>query len=280
MTFKLMIPNTEGELQQELMDDEARILAGGTDLMVQMRSGKVSPTRVVSIKKLERLKEIYDLGERIRIGAAVTYSELQKSRILQEKSPILLKAIRQIGSVQIRNRGTAVGNIANASPAGDAVLAMVLSEATVEIMGPKGERHESIESFIIGPGRTTLSTGEYIRAVVIEKTDDWQSLFIKVGQRNAMCISVASIGVLRKGKEVRLAFGSVAPVVVRAHKAERFFTREGIDGTKLGEFVERCVESISPIDDVRASSWYRRQVVRGELMKIFGHPDVGGTDVT
>lgn len=280
MNFKLAIPNTEDELQRELMDEETKILAGGTDLMVQMRSGKVAPTRVVSIGNLEALKEISDLGERIRIGAAVTYSDLQESQVLQEKSPILLKAIHQIGSVQIRNRGTAVGNVANASPAGDAVLAMVLSEAMVEITGPKGERHESIESFIIGPGRTTLSTGEYIRGVLIEKTDDWQSLFIKVGQRNAMCISIASIGILRKGEEVKLAFGSVAPVVVRAHKAERFFAREGIDGTRLGEFVERCMESISPIDDVRASSWYRRQVVRGELMKIFGHPEMGGTDVT
>ncbi len=280
MNFKLLVPETEDELQRELMEEETRILAGGTDLLVQMRAGKVLPSRIASIRKLGGLKKISDLGERIRIGAGVTYSQIQENRNLAKKSAILEKAIRQIGSVQIRNRGTVVGNIANASPAGDAVLALILCNAVVEIAGPKGERHEPVEAFIQGPGRTTLSTGEYVRSVVLEKSEQWDSFFIKIGQRNAMCIAVASVGILMKGKEARIAFGSVAPVVVRAHKAERYFSREGVEGTKFGEFVERCMESISPIDDVRASSWYRRQVVRGVLTRLFGRPETGGIDVT
>jgi CO/xanthine dehydrogenase FAD-binding subunit len=239
------------------------IMAGGTDLMVRLRKRIVLPESVVCMTKIPGMNEIEDRGNKIRLGCKVTYSQILGSRMLLEKSPLLLKIVRKIGSTQIRNRGTLVGNVVNASPAGDSIIAMVLSNATVNIRGPKGDRKIDLEDFIFGPGKTALSVGEFVRSVDFESTEDWNNIFFKVGQRNAMTIATASVGILYKGRNIRIAFGSVSPTVVRATKAERLFEQHGIQGTKREEFIDKCLEYISPIDDVRASAWYRKEVIKG-----------------
>jgi CO/xanthine dehydrogenase FAD-binding subunit len=239
------------------------IMAGGTDLMVRLRKRIVLPESVVCMTKIPGMNEIEDRGNKIRLGCKVTYSQILGSRMLLEKSPLLLKIVRKIGSTQIRNRGTLVGNIVNASPAGDSIVAMVLSNAIVNIRGPKGDRKIDLDDFILGPGKTALSVGEFVRSVDFESTEDWNNIFFKVGQRNAMTIATASVGILYNKKHIRVAFGSASPTVVRATKAERLFEKHGTQGTKREEFINKCLEYISPIDDVRASAWYRKEVIKG-----------------
>jgi CO/xanthine dehydrogenase FAD-binding subunit len=263
VAYKVYVPENEELLLDRLMEPGNVIMAGGTDLMVRLRKSIVLPESVICLTKIPGMNEIEDRGNKIRLGCKVTYSQILGSRMLLEKSPLLLKTVRKIGSTQIRNRGTLVGNIVNASPAGDSIIAMVLSNATVNIRGPKGDRKIDLEDFILGPGKTALSVGEFVRNVDFESTEGWNNIFFKVGQRNAMTIATASVGILYNGKNIRIAFGSVSPTVVRATKAERFFEQHGIQGTKREEFIDKCFEYISPIDDVRASAWYRKEVIKG-----------------
>jgi CO/xanthine dehydrogenase FAD-binding subunit len=263
VAYKVFVPENEEALLDRLMVPGNVIMAGGTDLMVRLRKRIVLPESVVCMTKIPGMNEIEDRGNKIRLGCKVTYSQILGSRMLLEKSPLLLKIVRKIGSTQIRNRGTLVGNVVNASPAGDSIIAMVLSNATVNIRGPKGDRKMDLEDFIFGPGKTALSVGEFVRSVDFESTEDWNNIFFKVGQRNAMTIATASVGILYKGRNIRIAFGSVSPTVVRATKAERLFEQHGIKGTKREEFIDKCLEYISPIDDVRASAWYRKEVIKG-----------------
>lgn len=268
MAFKVILPETEDELMTVLMEDSVKIMAGGTDLMVKMRAGREKPEKVALLSKLKGMDEIEDLGDKIRIGCKVTHTQIVESELIKKDAQILAMAVREIGSPQIRNKGTVVGNVVNASPAGDSILALYLSNAKIIIRGPKGERSQDIEDFVIGPGKTTLYLGEYVRAIVFEKTADWIPFFNKIGQRNAMAISVTSVGALMKEDRIRIAFGSVAPTVVRAHKAERFFEREGIEGTRLEQFVDYCMEYVTPISDIRASAWYRKEVTKNLITKI------------
>ncbi|MGC9384109.1 MAG: FAD binding domain-containing protein [Kosmotogaceae bacterium] len=263
MAYKVFVPENEEALLDRLMVPGNVIMAGGTDLMVRLRKRIVLPESVVCMTKIPGMNEIEDRGNKIRLGCKVTYSQILGSRMLLEKSPLLLKIVRKIGSTQIRNRGTLVGNVVNASPAGDSIIAMVLSNATVNIRGPKGDRKMVLEDFIFGPGKTALSVGEFVRSVDFESTEDWNNIFFKVGQRNAMTIATASVGILYKGRSIRIAFGSVSSTVVRATKAERLFEQHGIQGTKREEFIDKCLDYISPIDDVRASAWYRKEVIKG-----------------
>ncbi|MFO7881609.1 MAG: xanthine dehydrogenase family protein subunit M [Kosmotogaceae bacterium] len=263
MAYKVYIPESEDSLLVKLMKPGNIVMAGGTDLMVRLRKGVVLPEAVISLTKIPGMKEIEDLGNKIRLGCKVTYSQILDSKMLSRKSPLLIKAIRKIGSPQIRNRGTLIGNIVNASPAGDSIIPMVLSNSILNIRGPKGDRKIDLEDFIIGPGKTTLSVGEYVRSIDFESTEKWSSIFYKVGQRNAMTIATASVGILFNEKNIRIAFGSVAPTVVRAVKVEKLYEQHGIEGTKREEFINKCLEYISPIDDVRASAWYRREVIKG-----------------
>lgn len=263
VAYKVFIPESEESLLVKLMEPGNVIMAGGTDLMVRLRKGVVLPEAVISLTKIPDMNEIEDLGNKIRLGCKVTYSQILNSDLLSKKSPILIKAVRKIGSTQIRNRGTLIGNIVNASPAGDSIIPMILSNATLNIIGPKGDRKIDLEEFFLGPGKTSLSVGEYVRSIDFESTDKWNNIFYKVGQRTAMTIATASVGVLYNGHSVRIAFGSVSPTVVRALKAERLFSQYGTEGTKKEEFVNKCLEYISPIDDVRASAWYRKEVIKG-----------------
>ncbi|OAA28444.1 molybdopterin dehydrogenase [Kosmotoga arenicorallina S304] len=269
MSFDVLMPESEDELLTLLMSENAKIMAGGTDILVRIRAGKIKPEKIISLSKVRGMDEIIDKGDRIYIGCKVTHSAALSSEILKEHSPIMLMALREIGSPQIRNRGTIVGNIVNASPAGDSIIPLYLSNARVVISGPKGEYKLPIEEFIKGPGKTALSIGEFVRAVEFEKSGSWYPLFYKVGQRTAMAIAIASIGLLVKDNNLRIAFGSVAPTVVRAYKAERYFERNNGNIAVMDEFIELCMEYISPIDDVRASAWYRKEVIKNLLRDTF-----------
>jgi CO/xanthine dehydrogenase FAD-binding subunit len=261
MAYNLQMPVKERELLQILDENECHLMAGGTDLLVKIRLKRIQPKMLVSLARLEGMNEIADLGECIFVGCRTTMSELLQSDLVNIHSPITAKTLREVGSPQIRNRATLVGNLVNASPAGDSIVALYLSKSAVLIRSSRGERTENAIDFIKGPGKTTLKRGEYVRAILIQKTREFFTQFYKVGQRSAMAIAVASVGSLITDSEMRIAYGSVAPSIVIPVEAQEYYgkTAEDFDDS---EFTSLALLPISPIDDVRASAWYRSTVVK------------------
>lgn len=264
----------------------AALLAGGTDLMVKMKDGKVCPGVLVDLSGVTETNVIRDEGSSIYIGATVTHSQILDSALVGEKAPLLREAVATIGSPQIRNRGTIGGNIVTASPAGDTIPALYALEAEVVIYGPAGKRECAMEEFFIGPGRTVLEPAEMVLGVRIPAMHpDEAGAFVKLGQRNALAISVASCAARARLAEdgvlsdVKVAFGAVAPTVVRARAAEEalcgLVVRELMAQMRGGarphvsdEIMDICrvaAGEVSPITDVRGSADYRRDMAAALL---------------
>ncbi len=261
---KFVMPKNEREFRDEVYDEKSVIMAGGTDLIVKMRIGKINPSKIVSTLKVPTFHALGFDGKELIIGANVTYSELLDFEPVKKEFPILYDAIYSIGSPQIRNRATLVGNLINASPAGDGLLALYLLDAKVEISN--GKRY-SVGDFVRGPGQTILEHKEYVKSIIIEKEEWTHRYFEKVGQRNSMTISIASVGSLFRiengiVKEMRIAFGSVGPTVLRMHEIEEFVRDKRLDEDLIREISMMAYGGVKPIDDVRGSAEYRRRLCR------------------
>lgn len=270
MNFKFVIPKNEKELKNEFSEEGSVLMAGGTDLLVKMRLGRINPEKIISTLKVPTLHELGFDGEKLTIGANVTYSELLDFKPLKENFPILYDAILTIGSPQIRNRATLVGNVINASPAGDGLLALYLLDATIELSD--GKVH-AISDFVTGPGKTMIGQRQYVKNIFIQKSNWTHRYFEKVGQRTSMTISIASIGVLLEleGKhidEMRIAFGSVGPTVLRMNEIEEFAKGRELNETLLDEISSLAFEKVKPIDDVRGSANYRKRLCRNLIYRL------------
>jgi CO/xanthine dehydrogenase FAD-binding subunit len=237
-------------------------VAGGTDLMVAVSSGKARPAALLDLSRVGELKEWRRDDGTVFVGAGVTFARI--ARELTALRP-LVEAARSVGSPQIRNRATIGGNLATASPAGDSIPVVAAYDGVVVAASSRGTRRIPWGEFFVGPKRTTLEPDELILGVELERPRGPGS-FAKVGVRNAMVIAVASVCVQldEDRHEVRLALGSVAPTVVRAPAAEVFASAsldwEEPDGA-LAEFGRVAAAEARPIDDVRGSAAYRRHVV-------------------
>jgi len=261
---------SEESLLEHLGEEGAAIIAGGTDLLVKMRSGIVSPRLVLDISELQTLHGISLDEGCISIGAATTEAELSASPLIRERLPLLSRVLRVIGSPQIRNRGTIGGNLANASPAADSAIPLLLYDASLILVSRDGERTVPVDGFFRGPGRTSLDKGEFIRRIRIPvPTQRSVAFFHKVGKRKALTIAIASLGSLIRIEdgiiaEARFAAGSVAPTPIRLRRLE-----EDLKGRKPDEELMRrarkiAIQSVSPIDDIRSSALYRKTVI-GDL---------------
>ena len=257
---------TEAELLEALDRDGAHLLSGGTDLLVKMRSGLVRPKSLVDPARVAALRGIEGNGKSLWIGAATPFAEILASKEVAARAPLLADVVRVLGCVQIRNRGTLGGNLANASPAADSAVPLLLYEAAVELRGGSGARSVPIGDFFLAPGRTVLGHGEYIRGVSIPVSrGDWIPFFHKVGRRRALTIAIASVGGLTsvsngKAVDVRLAAGSVAPVPLRLKSVERAVAGQALDDAVIARARALAAKEVSPIDDVRATAHYRREV--------------------
>ncbi len=266
--------DTEAELLDALRKDGAQLLSGGTDLIVKMRSGLVRPKSLVDPAAVPELRGIEAVGGTLRIGAATPLGEILASKAVGERTPLLADVLRVLGCVQIRNRGTLGGNLANASPAADSAIPLLLYEADLELVGGSGTRTVPIEGFFLAPGRTVLERGEYIRAVHIPLSrQSWIPFFHKVGRRRALTIAIASVGGLvavsqGRATEVRLAAGSAAPVPLRLKFAEEWLAGRALDQKAIQHAGALAAGEVAPIDDVRASAAYRRAVT-GDLVVRF-----------
>ncbi len=262
------------ELLTALKEKDASVICGGTDILVKMRRGLVAPKSLIDVSRLEELRGIRTVDGEIQIGAAVSESEILKDPLVIEQLPLLSEVLKRLAAVEIRSRGSLGGNLVNASPAADSAVPLLLYEAKLHLVGPTGERWVPITEFFVGPGKTVLQEGEFVRTVSVPvPPENVRAYFHKIGRRRALIISIVSVGMLIgiSGGTVdliRIAAGSVAPTPLRLQQAERILLHAALDDDRIGEAGQVASRSVSPIDDVRASATYRRQVT-GELLQRF-----------
>ena len=243
--------------------DEIRPLAGGTDILVQAKDGKVARGVLFDVTGIEELHGIEERGDHLWIGAATTHTEMMESPAVGRAAPALPAACAVVGGPQIRNRGTLGGNLANASPAADTVPALYVADAVVELVSMSSRRDVPITELFTGPRRSVLARDELIVGVRIPRRPGVRGAFLRLGQRRAQAISKVSVAVgisFRDGRPdwVRVALGAVAPTVVRAPRAEQILLAGGSDALRQAR--EVVMEEVAPIDDLRSTRDYRRQM--------------------
>ena len=250
-------------------DKDIKIIAAGTDLVVRLKQNMVKEKHILDISRIKELKGIYREDGKIHILPLTTHSEILESEEVKKYATVLREACSTIGSPQIRNRGTLGGNVANASPAGDSISALFAEEAKLKLLSSEGERVISIEDFFTGPGKTVLKTNEMLVDIFMpEMTEKEIGFFKKLGQRNALAIAVVNVSVkLGRGEEKNkmdkavVAFGAVAPTVVRGERVEKALISESLDSPeKLRYIAQLAWREVSPISDVRASLKYRQDM--------------------
>jgi CO/xanthine dehydrogenase FAD-binding subunit len=249
-----------------------RAFAGGTDLMVLLEAGKLPHKRFLNIWNLGELRGIAVTAEHVTLGALTTYAEVQRHEILAREFPLLCRAAAETGSVATQNRGTLGGNIANASPAADSPPALIVYGAEVEIVSASEARWVPCASFHTGYKKMNLREGELIRSIrVARPRGEWKQYFRKVGTRRAQAISkicFAGAGRVEAGRiaDVRIALGSVAPTVLRAVRAEELLRGQRPEDTRVLTAAQDALGAeIAPIDDMRSTGRYRRNVARNLL---------------
>jgi CO/xanthine dehydrogenase FAD-binding subunit len=247
---EVLTPSTlDDALQLKAQHSDAWAIQGGTDVMVALNFDRARPAELLNLNEVAELRGWSREDGTLRLGAGLTYAEIEHGP-LREVVPALAEASRTVGSPQIRNRGTIGGNLATASPAGDAIPPLVVEGAEVECASIRGTRRVPVAEFVTGVKRNALEPDELITAVYLRPSGAPQT-FMKIGPRNAMVIAVVSLAV-SGGDELRACFGSAAPrpVLVAA-------PREEAEG-----FAERVAAAAAPIDDVRGTERYRRHALR------------------
>jgi CO/xanthine dehydrogenase FAD-binding subunit len=266
--YELRLPSNLDEALRRMADEPGawRPFAGGTDLMVLLEAGKLEHKRYLSIQHLPELRGIEATDEQITLGALTTYTQVQADAILREEFPMLCEAASLTGGVAIQNRGTIGGNIANASPAADSLPALLVYEAELELVSASGSRWIGYQVFHTGYKTTIMRQDELIKAVRLPRaTKGWRQHTRKVGTRKAQAISkVCFAGMANMDgdeiKEIRLAYGSVAPVPVRASKTEAVLKNRKIDMAAIKDSRAELAAELTPIDDMRSTAEYRLRV--------------------
>lgn len=243
------------------------VLAGGSDLLVRMKSGYIEPDLIVDIKRIKKLQEIRKNKTNITIGAAVSCADMSANKMLKKAWPGVVEAASLIGSDQIQGRCTITGNICNASPAADSVPALIAAGARARIAGPDGRRTLAVEKVAIAPGKTALKKGEIIEYIVLPKRPARSAdAYLRFIPRTEMDIAVVSAGVNltldRKGviTDARVALGAVAPTALLVKPAAKAIIGTRLDKAALEKLGQICSEACQPIDDKRGTVEFRIRV--------------------
>ena len=253
--------------------DNAYLVAGSTNAMVDIRAGKVNNRTIIGISDIEALSGIKFSRGKITIGAATTINEIADSTLLAKKAPALFLAANDFADPTTRNSATIGGNIANASPAADTAPPLLALKADIVIAKKGSKRRVAAEDFFVGVNKTVLEKDELILAV--EFSANPHSAFYKLGLRNAMAISVVTAAAsVRKDKDgnitdVAIALGSVAPKPIRAYNAEKAVIGKKVDDSVVEALCKAVAKDISPIDDIRATAEYRRDVAPVIVKRVF-----------
>ena len=279
--FEYLMPTSLNEAisLHESHAERAKYIAGGTDVMVKIKEGKMAPDYLISLKNIYKTEHDFlkqDNGE-LRISALATHGMLEKSALIRNQYPIIFDAVSNIGSVQIRNVATIGGNLVNAVPSADGAIPLITLDARVTILGPKGERSMALARFFLGPGQCDLEHGEILTDIVIPPLPPRTgNAYIKHGRRQAMELPMLGVGVLLSVKEdlktcvkARICLGVAAPTPFRAQMAEEFLEGKVIDEDVLAEAGIIAGKESRVRDSIRGVAWYRREMV-GVLVKRMG----------
>lgn len=249
---------------------EVRALSGGTDIIDQLKNNRRNADLVVDMKRVPQLSQIETNGSGLRIGAAVSCTEIHKFTAESGGYPALTESTELVGSVHIQNRASVGGNVCNAAPSADTIPSLLIHEAIAHTASASGEREIPLIDFFAGPGQTVLEKGEILKEVVLPTpSENTASAYLRFIPRNEMDIAVAGVGSLVEVdpstnvvKKTRIALASVAPTPVRAYTAEEYLEGKEITPETINEAANIAVQSAVPITDVRGSAEYRKELVK------------------
>jgi len=273
---RVLLPKNLSELWSCLEDEpEAKVYAGGTDLLVRMRARYENNYALICMERITELTGVREDETSFRIGACTTFSDLLTHPQIREHFPVLTKALSTLGSPPIRNMGTIGGNICTASPAGDTLPPLYVLDADLILSTQAGERVIPLSAFITAPGKTRLEKGEILSGIRVKKPGGYQiQHFEKVGQRKALACAIASMAALVKTspkgviESARIAWGSVGPTVVMSPDVEAALIGRTLSPATLKAAAELAGKALSPIDDIRATAAYRSRVAGNLLLRI------------
>jgi CO/xanthine dehydrogenase FAD-binding subunit len=276
--FDYVRPPTREDVVRLLREHgpEARLMMGGTDLLVRMRDGVISPRVVVDVKGVPGMRDVvYDPHAGLTIGAAVTMNQAARQRHVRGQYPLLAEAAKSVAYYQVRNRATVGGNLSNASPAADTAPAVLVLEGRIVLFGPDGEREVPAEQFFLAPGKSARKPEEFVVAVRLPVPPPGnQGRYLKLGRNKAGDLAIVGAAVFAFPNEsvasrytFRIALASVAPVPLRAHMAERTLEDQKPGKRTFAAAAKGAMEAATPIDDVRSSGAYRKEMVRNLTLR-------------
>ncbi len=279
--FTYLVPKNLNEAisMHESYDGRAKYIAGGTDVLVKLKEGKLSPDYLVSLKHIiGQDRPFLDEGSgELFIGAFMTHRSIERSPLVQRRYPILHDAVKNIGSVQIRNVATIGGNLVNAVPSADGAIPLIALDAKARIYGPKGERLVELGRFFLGPGQCDLQGAEILTEIIVPDCAPRSgSAYAKHGRREAMELPMLGVGVLLSLEpdmatcaKARICLGVAAPTPFRAREAEQYLSGKSVCEQTLAEAGRIAAAESRVRDSIRGVAWYRREMV-GVLVKRMG----------
>ena len=266
-TFEHYAPDSIEELLEMLKSKpNAKLIAGGTDLLLQMKQGTAQPETVISLKNVEELRGFSVSKNGYRLGAGMTLRGITRSNELTQNFPGLVYAAGVVASEQIRTLATLGGNICNASPSADMVPPLIALDAVVQLVSNQGQRDLSLSEFFKGPGESILKSGEIMHSIFLPHPSG-NMIYSKHAPRKFMDLAVVGVAVRlakKNGKinEARVALGAVGPVPFRAEKTEALLAGQTLTTELMLEAGEMAAGECVPIDDIRGSAWYRKRMVK------------------
>ncbi len=266
--------NMEDAIAALQANDEPCLLAGGTDLLVGMKTNAVKPKCLIDLKGIPGIDCIeYDNG--FKLGALTTVRDVEVSPLIREKIPALSEAAATLGSIQIRNRATIGGNLCHGSPAADMAAILLAMNCELQIATGNGAKTMGLDQFFTGPNSTVLNRNEVLAQIIIPKEiEQFKGIYLKHGPRKAMDIGIVNIAILLDAdvssgfcNQIMIALGAVAPRPIRAKKAEALLNANRLTPELIQEASEAASDEATPISDFRASAGYRRDLVKNLVAK-------------
>jgi carbon-monoxide dehydrogenase medium subunit len=253
----------------------AMLVAGGTNLLVDMKKGLIAPPALVSLQSISKLNRLsYSPKSGLRLGAMTTIHEIEVSPIIKKYYPCLREAASQLGSYQVRNLATVGGNLCHASPAGDMITPLMALGASVRLESIRGQRLLPIEKFFKGPGKTVLKPGECLLEILVPVSEpNTYSAFVKYSRREVLDLAIVNLAACIRVsggscEDLRIFLGAVGPTVIRAHHAESVLKGCLLQDSLIKSAGNLVANEIRPISDIRASAEYRREVSRVIIIRV------------
>ena len=270
--FEYIAPPTAAKAVSLLYENSpnAKPVAGGTDLVVEMKHAPGNVKILVDVSQIPELKGIELTADGLRIGSMVTHTSIMKSPLIKQHAPAMIDAAHTVGAVQTRNLGTLGGNLVTCVPSMDSGPTLQALDALMTVKGPDGQRQMTLDEFFVGPRKTVLQPHEILVDIVIPKANLGKpTCFVKFGLRKGQALALVNVAaslridpITKKISEPRISLGAVAPTVMRATKAEELLSDKEASTELFAEAAEIAVTECKPIDDFRASANYRRQLVK------------------